>query len=106
MDIEGAEWLILNDEATLKLLKSYSSLLLLAVHPGFSRPFRKRLRGYNFFAHLFFTLKNYKTSTRVFEKINNYGKVYRTNFSEVDNKARFGFLVIGGYHEFIIDFNS
>jgi len=106
MDIEGAEWLILNDEVTLKLLKAYSSLLLLAVHPGFSRPFRKRLRGYNFFAHLFFTLKNYKTSTRVFEKINNYGKVYRTNFSEVDNKARFGFLVIGGYHEFIIDFNS
>ena len=106
MDIEGAEWLILNDEATLQLLKACSSLLILAVHPGFSKPFRRRLKGYNFFAYRFFILKNYITSARFFEKINKYGTVYRTNLSKIKHKRDFGFLVIGGYHEFIIDFNS
>ena len=106
MDIEGAEWLIINDDLTLESLRSHSSLLLLAVHPGFSKPLKKRFKGYDFFAHKYFVYKNYKTSVKTFKKITNFGKVYRTNLNQIESSHKFGMLVMAGYHEFIVDFGS
>jgi FkbM family methyltransferase len=41
MDIEGAEYKILNDIQSLQALSKFDSLLLLAIHPGFNRTYRK-----------------------------------------------------------------
>ena len=104
MDIEGAEWKILSSIPTVLSLKKHGSLLLLAVHPGFHRPFKKRLRGYDKLLISFWYARNYKDSKDAFALLSAHGKIYRTNLNQVNSGKEFARFILVGYHEFVIDF--
>jgi FkbM family methyltransferase len=104
MDIEGAEWRILNDRQVLEALKDNHATILLAVHPGFYRPHRKLFKGLDRLAITFWHLQNYLESLRTYSKIVKHGNISRTNLNSVRSKHIFAILVLGGYHEFILKF--
>lgn len=104
MDIEGAEWRILNDQRSLVSLKENHAIVLLAVHPGFYRPHKKLLKGIDRIALTLWHLRNYKESLDTFRNIVKYGKVFRTNLNSVRSAHFFAILILGGYHEFVLDF--
>ena len=105
MDIEGAEWRILKSKPTLSALRENSATLLLAVHPGFHRPFVPRLRGLDEIRLIGWKLQNYRESLEVFELLTHCACIYRTNLNPVVNKHQFAALITVGYHEFILDFS-
>jgi len=104
MDIEGAEWAILNHIDTLKTLSSNKVTLLLAVHPGFYRPHVKRFRGLDKFSLWFFHLRNYRESIYTFNSLSKFASIYRTNLNRITHSRQFGALIFSGYHEFIVEF--
>ena len=103
MDIEGAEFIILNDESTLIELSKYESKLLLAIHPGFNRVYEKS-RIHKKISEKRWRIKNISESKKLFRNITKYATVYRTNLNPVNNDDVFSRLVDAGYHEFILDF--
>ena len=105
MDIEGAEWGILSSGEILKCLSQHKSTLLLAVHPGFYRPFVPKMRGLDNFRRAIWHARNFTESSSVFALINTFGNIRRTNLDRVRNKIQFATLILGGYYEFIIEFN-
>lgn len=105
MDIEGAEFAILHDRATLEALKSNGVKLLLAVHPGFYRPISqvrilKRLRT------KIFILRNFFEAMKLFNELASFSHISRTNLNPITSKKIFALLITAGYHEFILDFNN
>ena len=105
MDIEGAEWNILKSQLILNALRTHKVVLLLAIHPGFHRPFKKTVRGLDAINLMIFKLKNFFDSLKLFGDLRSVAKVYRTNFNPITNKFNFAGLVHYGYHEFVIDFS-
>lgn len=105
MDIEGAEFIILNDETTLIELSKYDAKLLLAIHPGFNRVYEKS-RIHKKISEKRWRLKNISESKKLFRNISKYATVKRTNLNLVTNGDIFSRLVDAGYHEFILDFTS
>jgi FkbM family methyltransferase len=105
MDIEGAEWRILKSGEIMEKMQKHHATLILAVHPGFHRPFKKRLRGLDQAALFFWNFRNYRESTKVFRKISQYASIKRTNLNPITQEVQFGKLINAGYHEFIIDFS-
>lgn len=106
MDIEGAEWQILKSQSTLRVLRSHNAMLLLAVHPGFNRPFKKRIRGLDRINLVIFDLRNLADALKLFSDLSSVAKISRTNYNPVINKYKFAALVHGGYHEFLVDFSA
>lgn len=106
MDIEGAEWKILKSKLSLNALRTHGVVLLLAIHPGFHRPFKKTVRGLDAINLRIFKLKNFLDSLKLFGDLHGVAKVFRTNFNPITNKLNFAGLAHHGYHEFIIDFSS
>jgi FkbM family methyltransferase len=106
MDIEGAEWKILKSESTLISLQKHKALMLLALHPGFYRPFKKRMRGLDKFMVIMWHYRNIRESAKIFDLLSLYGGIYRTNLNPISNKATFCGLTFFGYHEFVIDFSE
>jgi FkbM family methyltransferase len=104
MDIEGAEWRILNDENVLETLRESHATILLAVHPGFYRPHKKIVKGVDRIAITFWHFRNYLESLRTYKKITKQGTILRTNLNPVRSSHIFAILVLGGYHEFILVF--
>jgi len=104
MDIEGAEWRILNDESVLKALKLSHATLLLAVHPGFYRPHLKLIKGFDKISLVLWQVRNHFESIRTYKKLAPYCEIRRTNLNPVRNSRIFATLVFGGYHEFILRF--
>lgn len=106
MDVEGAEWRILQNEDTLRIMLDYGVLLILALHPGLHRPVRQgnsllakvRLRWWN--------IRNLVESIILFRNLRPYCNVFRTNLSKVRRATAFSFLVLGGNHEFVLDFQK
>jgi len=105
MDIEGAEFIILNDESTLSELTKHNSKLLLAIHPGFNRVYEKS-RIHRKISEKRWRIKNINESRKLFRNISKYAKVSRTNLNPVHDEFIFSRLVDAGYHEFILDFDS
>lgn len=103
MDIEGAEYIILNDESTLIELSKYEAKLLLAIHPGFNRVYEKS-RIHKKISEKRWRLRNITESKKLFRNVSRYAIVYRTNLNPVNNDDVFSRLVDAGYHEFILDF--
>ena len=104
MDIEGAEFQILQNKSSLIAMSNCKAKLLLAIHPGFYRPVRdlmflRRLRT------KIFIFQNYHESVRMFKTISEFASFSRTNLNPIKSAKLFGLLVISGYHEFIIDFD-
>ena len=104
MDIEGAEWKVLNDERTLEALKFVKATLLVALHPGFYRKSLPKVFTTNSFLRNYRRIQNFIDSVKTFGKLTRFGSVKRTNMDEVPNKYRFAFLVLAGYFEFVIEF--
>jgi FkbM family methyltransferase len=106
MDIEGAEWRILNSATALEAMRSADTTLLLAVHPGFYRPFKPRFRGLDRLRYVFWQFRNFNESRETFKKISKFATVQRTNLNPVPGPRHFAALVLAGYHEFIIEFTA
>jgi FkbM family methyltransferase len=105
MDIEGAEWKTLRSRRVLMSLAAHESILLLAVHPGFAKPIppfaTKRL-----IFRLPWLVRQMQESLDLFERLSEFGVVFRTNLNPISNKFKFTMLVISGYHEFVIRFGD
>jgi FkbM family methyltransferase len=106
MDIEGAEWKILKSDMTLESLRINETTLLLAVHPGFYRPFVPKVRGLDRIRLAIWQLRNYRESIEVFNKLEKYTTIQRTNLNPITRKHQFAALVLAGYHEFILEFTK
>lgn len=106
MDIEGAEWRILKSEEALESLKANSATLLLAVHPGFYRPFVPRVRGIDRLRLTLWQFRNYRESISTFKSLSKVASIRRTNLNLITKKHQFAALILAGYHEFIIDFHN
>jgi FkbM family methyltransferase len=106
MDIEGAEWRILKSRKILSALGANEATLLLAVHPGFYRPFVPKLRGLDKFLLGVWKLRNYQESVETFKLLSKFASIQRTNLNPIDNKRQFASLISAGYHEFIVEFQS
>lgn len=106
MDIEGAEWRILRSVEILKCLSIHKATLLLAVHPGFYRPFVAKMRGLDKIRRVIWHLLNVSESLTVFTLLNKFGIIRRTNLDRVRNKKQFAALILGGCYEFIIEFDN
>jgi FkbM family methyltransferase len=59
IDIEGAEWKLLSDKETLEGLSRHRALVLLAIHPGFDRPFKVLPMGLTIFTKKYWQLQNF-----------------------------------------------
>ena len=105
MDIEGAEWGILRDQATLQSLHTHKVKMLLAVHPGFHRPHKKIFPGINRVSFEIWRMKNFIESYRLFTELSKVATVKRTNLNPVINAKMFAAMCLADYLEFIIDFN-
>jgi FkbM family methyltransferase len=106
MDIEGAEFKILRDIETIKVLKHSKAIMLVALHPGFTHPVKeskysilKILRKAKFWA------RNILELNAIFNALGDSCKIYRTNHNPV-KKSKAIILMLGGYYEFIIDFSD
>ena len=106
MDIEGAEWESLRDSATLRILKTTQSTLILALHPGLQRPPKSisstigRLRFY------WWNIRNILDSWFLFKRVPPYCLIYRTNLNQVRRPSMFCLLVLAGNHEFVFSFGE
>ncbi len=105
MDIEGAEFKILNHTETLNMLSKFNSLLLLAIHPGFNRTYQKS-KIHKKISEKKWRHRNLHESMATFSELQKFANVYRTNLNPVNNKESFARLVDAGYHEFILDFGK
>jgi FkbM family methyltransferase len=106
MDIEGAEWKILRSAETLKALQEANATLLLAIHPGFYRPFKPKLRGIDRLRYTLWQLRNFNESVEIFGVISKYANIYRTNLNPIPRQSHFATLALAGYYEFIVEFNA
>lgn len=104
IDIEGAEWELLKDINTIQSLKRTGAVVLLAIHPGFHRPYLKLPLGLAVLSKNFWHLRNAMECYRVFRSLEANATVLRTNFDAVRSSKRAVALMFGGCHEFIVDF--
>jgi len=105
MDIEGAEWHILRSKEILNCLRLNKATLLLAVHPGFHRPFMPKMRVLDGTRRAIWHLQNFRESLIVFTLLNEFGNIRRTNLDRVRNRKQFATLILAGYYEFIVEFD-
>jgi len=104
IDIEGAEWRLLGDPQTIETLKAHKALVLLALHPGFHRPFRNLPIGLTPLSKYFWHIQNAVECFKIFKNVAAKGNILRTNFDAVRSPKRIVALMFGGCHEFILDF--
>jgi len=105
MDIEGAEWRILSSRAVISSLNSHRAKLLLAVHPGFTKPI-PRLANHFLITRIPWLVAQFVESVQLFTGINSYAEIQRTNGNTVSNKFKFALLIAAGYHEFVMAFGK
>lgn len=105
MDIEGAEWRIIQSKSCLQALKNHSALMLLAIHPGFYRPLKSRIGLFGGARYFFWQLANFRESIKTFNSISEYATVQRTNLNPIFRARTFALLVLAGYYEFVISFD-
>lgn len=105
MDIEGAEFKILNNLKVLKALEKFDVLLLLAIHPGFNRQYKKSKFNRKISEKLW-RKSNFRESLELFSAVQQFANIFRTNLNPVRNRESFARLVDSGYHEFVIDFSK
>ena len=104
IDIEGAEWSILNNLEVLRELGKHRATLLLAVHPGFHRPFRRLPLGLTIISKVIWQIRNILESYFYFRNILRDAHIFRTNLEPVKKPKKCVMLILGGYFEFILEF--
>ncbi len=106
IDIEGAEWKLLTDQVTLHGLCRHNAKVLLAIHPGFDRPYRILPIGLTLLSKKYWQTQNLIVSYLFFRKVQKFATITRTNLEPVKSPLKFTLLMFGGYFEFIIDFKA
>ena len=106
IDIEGAEWKLLSDKATLNGLRQHSALVLLAIHPGFSRPYKVLPLGLTYFSKKYWQLQNFFVGYLFFKRLLQVATIKRTSTDRIKSAKKCILLMFGGYFEFILDFNE
>lgn len=102
IDIEGAEFKLLGDNALLSLLKSRKVICILALHPGFTRPVNgNKLR---IIRKTVWKVRNITDCYFLFKRINTYASIKRSNEAKVDSASKFCLLSAVGVYEYILDF--
>lgn len=106
VDIEGAEWKLFSDTKTLETLYEHSAIVLLAIHPGFYRPFKVLPFGVTFFTKKFWQVQNLIIAYRFFKKVSKYATMQRTSLDKITSPKKCILLMFGGYFEFILTFSN
>jgi len=107
MDIEGAEFKILQDPKVIESLIHHKAILLVALHPGFSYPVKnsklKIVRNYRKFIFLSRIIIDL---IKIIKIVPAQVSILRTNQTRVNNHRSMCPLVLGGYYEYIFDFST
>ena len=106
IDIEGAEWKLFSKQEILKNLQKHQALILLAIHPGFNRPFRTKPFGIKFISKKIWQVKNLIIAYNFFSRLFKVAQITRTNLDPVKSPKKCILLMFGGYFEFILDFRK
>ncbi len=106
VDIEGAEWRLLQDKETLQVLSQHKAVVLLAIHPGFHRPFKKLPFGLTILSKTTWQIRNAIETYRLFNCLSKQAHIQRTNRDPINSPIKTVALMFGGYFEFIITFGS
>ncbi len=106
IDIEGAEWKLLSDVAILEKLSERNARVLLAIHPGFNRPFRTLPLGLTFLSKKVWQIQNAIVALRFFTRLMKFAEVRRTNLDLIASPKKCILLMFGGYFEFILQFKA
>ena len=105
VDIEGAEFPLFSNRDVLQNLKSKSCKVFLSLHPGFQHNYRD-LGLLNKIIGKFLFMRNSFDCIRLYQLMSQYCRIYRTSNQEIKNKRTFSMLVMGGCHDYILDFSS
>ncbi len=106
MDIEGAEFKILQDPKVIQSLAEHQAVLLVAFHPGFSHPMKKsNFKLVRICRRLYYWVKTVLEILSIIRLLPNNVKILRTNQAPIDYKRKILPLILGGYYEFIFDFS-
>lgn len=107
MDIEGAEFKILQDPKVIECLVNSKAVLLVAFHPGFSHPMkRSRVKLVRICRRIHYWVRSILEILSIIRLIPKDVKILRTNHAPVNYKKDFLLLILGGYYEFIFDFSA
>ena len=104
VDIEGAEWKLFSDKKTLEGLSRHKAKVLLAIHPGFNRPFKVLPIGLTFLTKKYWQLQNLVIAYRFFRTLLKMATIHRTSLDKIHSSKKCVLLMFGGYFEFILDF--
>ena len=104
VDIEGAEWKLLSDKETLNGLRRHKAIVLLAIHPGFNRPFKVLPFGLTIFTKKYWQLQNLFIAYSFFGRLLKIATIRRTSLDKILSPKKCVLLMFGGYFEFIINF--
>jgi FkbM family methyltransferase len=106
VDIEGAEWQLFQDQETIKALAEHKAIVLLAIHPGFHRPYKNLPLGLTFFFKIVWQLRNAAETHRVFKNLLRFAHIQRTSRDFIHSPRKIVALMFGGYFEFILTFDK
>jgi FkbM family methyltransferase len=106
VDIEGAEWRLFQDTEIINSLARHKATVLLAIHPGFQRPFKKYPLGFTMFSKTMWQLKNAVETYQVFKKLFAHAHIQRTSRDFISSPRKTVALMFGGYFEFILTFDK
>jgi FkbM family methyltransferase len=104
VDIEGAEWKLLSDLETIEGLRRHKALVLLAIHPGFNRPFKVLPLGLTFFSKKYWQLQNLFIAYAFFRRLLKVATLRRTSLDRIYSPKKCVLLMFGGYFEFNVNF--
>jgi len=107
MDIEGAEYKILQDSKVIECLVNHKAVLLVAFHPGFSHPIKKsKIKIVRINRRVFFWARNIFEIFKIIQILPENSKILRTNQTPISKSRDIILLILGGYYEFIFDFST
>ena len=104
IDIEGAEYALLNDLETLDQMSNSSVILLLALHPGFLRPYSSLPKIFGVIERGLWRARNMLDNFRLYNNVTKYANVFRSNEVKVTSAGKFTLLAASGVFEFIVKF--
>ena len=105
LDIEGAEYRLLQDKEFLEILQEKKAIIILAIHPGFFRPINQNK---NLFILKLdwarFILRNYIDNYKLYKKLIGFCKIKRSNDEEVLSAHKFSVMAAAGVYEYNLYF--
>lgn len=106
VDIEGAEWKLFRDSETIKSLSEHNATVLLAIHPGFQRPYKNLPLGLTCVSKTVWQVRNAIETHRLFKNLLAHATVQRTSLDFINSPRKTVALMFGGYFEFILTFDK